>query len=315
MALSSAELQDQARSDNPTQIFTNTSLGGLIYKCCATNQPITLPQYTTLNEYFNKWGDESIGKKNGRDFELKYFSLGIRGSNCYGMDGNGLSRMRVNGHQPTDMNLFTMIPLIARPLDNDLDSTTRAKFRARTEEEFDGIAYAIYYVKLIKFDNYNPKEVLVEVDEDTGNSQVIQDPYVHLKDKLMNPEPLDYTSNGTVPVARRYINGSAILDCSLDATDLAEIVNACKIKFGDSSIASINEIMISWGIDTEQSGNIGGGAQIRYTEALSLVPCHFLSEKDGRNAAANSSITLRFDHGNSDPLLLATDSTTSSTGN
>lgn len=315
MALSSAELQDQARSDNPTQIFTNNSFGGLLYKCCATNQPITVPQYTTLNEYLNLWPTESLGKKASRDFELKYFCLGLRGSNCYGQYPNGLSRMRVNGHQPIDQNLFTMCPLLARPIDNDLDEQRRNKYRLRVVEEYGGIAYAIYYAKLVNFDSYNPKEVMVEVDEQTGNSQVIEDPYVHKKDDLMSVEPLDYTSNGTVPVAKRYINGSAILDCSLDATDLAEIANACKIVLGDPSLASINELMICWGIDTTQSGSISGGASIRYKEALSMVPAHFLSEKDGRSAAGNTSLTLRFDHGNSDPMLLASDSTTSSTGN
>lgn len=315
MALSSAELQDQARSDNPTQIFTNNSLGGLLYKCCATNQTINIPQYTTLNEYFGLWAAESLGRKNARDFELKYFCLGLRGSNCYGQYPNGLSRMRVNGHQPIDQNLFTLCPLLVRPLDNDIDEQTRAKYRLRVVAQYGGIAYAVYYAKLINFDSYNPKEVEVEVDEQTGNSQVIQDPYIHLKDDLMNVEPLDYTSNGTVPVARRYINGSAILDCSLNATDLAEITNACKIVLGDPSLASINELMIAWGIDTEQSGNISGGASIRYDEALSFIPAHFLSEKDGRSAGGNTGLALRFDHGNSDPMLLAADATTSSTGN
>jgi len=314
MALSSAEIQDQARSDNPTQIFTNNSLGGLLYKCMATKQPFTVPQYSTLNEYLQLWGDESLGQKNSRDFELKYVTYGLRGSNCYGLQPNGLSAMRVNGHQPIDQRLFVLCPLIARPLDNDLDEQTREKYRGRTVGTYNNQAYAVYWVKVASFEDYNPHELLVEVDEDSGNSQVIENPYVHKKDDLMNPEPPNYTSNGTVPVAKRYVMGSAIIDCSLDATELAEIVNACKIVFGDPSVASINEVSVMWGIDTKVGGDITGGAQIRYNEALSMIPAHFLSEKDGRSAGGNSAITLRFDHGNSDPLLLATDSTTSSTG-
>ena len=109
------------------------------------------------------------------------------------------------------------------------------------------------------------------------------------------------------------VNGSAILDCSLDAEMLAEIVNAVKIVKGDPSLASINEVGICWGIDSEQSGSIGN-ATMRYTEALSVNIAHFLSEQDARNANNNTYMELRFDHGNSDPLLTYTNTTSSSTG-
>lgn len=315
MALSSSELQDQARSDNPSQIFTNNSLGGLIYKACATNQSITIPQYTTLNEFFDLFGADSIGKKQARDLTLKYFCLGLNGSEAIGKTASGLQRMRVNGHQPIDQRLFAMCPLIARPLDNDLDAVQRAKYRCRVVGTYNGIAYAVYYVGLGDFSDYNPHEVEIEVDVTTGQRVPVQDPYIHLKDNLMNVKPLDYTANGTVPTAKRFINGTSIIDCSLDASDLAEIANACKIVFGDPSVAAINEFCVLWGMDVERRGDIAQGGQIVYQEALSLIPAHFLSQRDGRSADANSALTLRFDHGNSDPLLLATNSTTSSTGN
>ena len=315
MALSSAETQDQQRSDTPSRIYANTSFGGLIYKACATNQPITVPQYTTLNEYFDKFAEESLGRKNGRDFELKYFSLGIRGSNCYGTHPNGVSRMRVNGHQPIDQNLFTIIPICARPLSAPLDADTRDKYRMRVELMANGEMHEFFYAKLISFANYNPKEVTVTVDQETSNKQVKD--LIHQKDDLMNPEPPAYTPNGTVPVAKQYANGSAILDCSLSASDLAEIVNAMNLHpdFGDASMASISELMISWGIDTRKEGNIANGVKIRYMEALSMNAAHFVSERDGRSADGNSLVTLRFDHGNSDPMLLSSTPTTSTTGN
>lgn len=315
MAVSSTELQDEARSDNPSQVFTNTSLGGLIYKACATNQSITIPQYTTLNEYFNLFGDLSLGKKNARDFELKYFTLGIRGSNTTGQNALGVDVRRVNAHQPYDANLFTMVPLCARPVSNDLDATTMAKYRLRVIETHNGIDYAIYYAMLINFDNYNPNEILITRDPDTGNES--SDPYIHQKKDLFNAQPVSYGSNGTVTTSNQYLNGSAILDCSLDANALAELVNAVKITLGDPSLASINEVAILWGIDSQQTGSVGSGSgasTIRYWESLSTVIAHFLSEQDGRNANNNSYLELKFDHGNSDPLLVYTDTTTSSTG-
>ena len=87
MALSAAEIQDQERSEVPSATLTNTAMGNLINKCCATNQNITIPAFTTLNEVYNVLAQESVGVKKGRDFELKYFGIGVRGSNCVGMDG------------------------------------------------------------------------------------------------------------------------------------------------------------------------------------------------------------------------------------
>jgi len=311
MALSNTELQDQSRSDNPAQVYANTSFGGLLYKCVATNRPITVPKYTTLNELMSLFGDESLGQKSARDFELKYFCLGIRGSNCTGTDGDGVSNMRVNAHQPIDQSLFTMIPLIARPLSNDLDDATRAKYRLRIVATYNGIQYAVYYVKLIDFTNYNPQELVVVRDPTNNNES--PDPLIHQKDDLFNPEPVIYGSDGTIQASNTYVNGSAILDCSLNANDLAEIVNAARIVKGDASKTAINEVGILWGIDTDQRGSIGD-ATISYKEALSLNIAHFLSERDGRNAQSNSVVTLRFDHGNSDPMLVAGAPASSTTG-
>lgn len=311
MALSAAEIQDQERSEVPSATLTNTAMGNLINKCCATNQKINIPAFTTLNEVYSVLAQESLGAKNGRDFELKYFGVGVRGSNCVGMDGRGVSRMRVNQHQPSDGNLFTPIPLAARPIDNDFDNLTRAKYRMRFIESYNGIQYAFYFLKLINFDSYDPKNLKITKDETTGSENV--EPHVPVSDDL-RPEPVELTSTGSVPVSNVYLTSSGIMDCTLNETDIAEIKNACKIMFGDANYASINEIGIAWGIDTETDGLIGSNganAQIRYTEAMSAVFAHFISEKDARSVMNNRTIPLAFDHISSEPMLLHTVSTAS----
>ena len=303
MALSANEQQDQDRSQLPTQTVTNTAIGNLIAKCCITNQSLTIPQYVTLNERYGILADTSIGVKNGRDFELKYFGLGIRGSNCTGMDGMGVSIMRVNQHQPIDAELFTPIPLVARTLDADLDNVLRENYRIRVVQKVNNVDYVFYFLKLINFANYNPQIVKVTRDEETGNETV--KPYVPNKDDLFDPEPVQMTSSDTVPVSNVYVNSSAILDCSLSEADIEELKNACKIMFGDSAYAAPSEVGIAYGIDTTTSGEIAGGASIQYTEALSAIFAHYVTERDARNANNNTSINYAFDHGASEPMLLA----------
>lgn len=303
MPLSATEIQDQNRSEVPVQTTTNTGYGNLIMKCVATRQQFVLPKYSTLNERYNTLAEDSIGVKNGKDFELKYFGVGIRGANCVGTDPvTGVSRMKVNQHQPTDMNLFTHIPMACRPLDNDFDNVARAQFRLRVVENgFDGNPYAFYYLRPINFDHYNPQVLKITRDEDQNESPV---PWVPSRDDLFNPQPRSFNSEGSVPVSDTYLNASAILGCSLDQGALQEIANACRVKYNDASYAAINETMICWGYDTKTDGMIGNGATIRYDEVLSAVAAHYITERDARNVLANTFLTMDYDHGASEPMLL-----------
>lgn len=307
MALSASEIQDQNRSEVPTQTTTNTAYGNIIMKCLATRQGFTLPKYTTLNERYNIMPEESIGPKMPTNFELKYFGVGIRGANCVGQNPLGVSIMKVNQHQPIDMNLFVHIPVACRPVDNDFDQVNRGKYRLRVVENgFDGQAYVFYYLRLINFDRYNPEVNKITRDEN-GNELPV--PFVPSRDSLFNPQPATVTSEGSVPISNTYINSSAVLGCSFDQGDLQELANACQKKYGDSSYAAINETMICWGVDTQIDGTTGGGGTIRFTEVQSAVAAHFITERDARSALNNERLNMDFDHGASEPMLIFTNAT------
>jgi hypothetical protein len=306
MALSATEIQDQNRSEVPTQSVTNTGWGNIITKCVVTRQPFNLPQYTTLNERYNILATQSIGPKNGKDFELKYFGVGIRGSDCDGKNLLGATKMKVNQHQPKDANLFVPIPFACRPVASDFDNVNRGKYRMRTVQDVNGVATAFYWLKLISFANYNPQVMVITRDENNNETPV---PYIPEKDDLFNPTPVDFISTGSVPISNVYMNSSAILDCSLDQADLTEMENACRILYGDASLAAPNEVGIAYGIDTQTDGQIGQGAVIRYTEVLSAVYAHYITERDARSALNNVRLQYAFDHGASEPMLLHTNAT------
>jgi len=312
MALSANELADLNRSEIPAQTVTNTSIGYVLSKCINTNQPFVVPRWTTLNENYKILAEESLGQKASRDFELKYFGVGVRGSNCVGQDSRGVSQMQVNQHQPIDANLFTPVPFIARPLTEDLDSFNRAKYRMRTVEERNGELYAFYWLKLIDFAKYNPHEVEIEHDPITGEEKT--NPYIHTEDNLKNPQPVPLTSEGTVPISNLYVNGSAILDCTLYQADLREMSLACKIYYNDASYASVNELGVAYGIDVEHRGAIAGNGTIQYTEVASAIFAHYITERDGRNALTNTQLNNALDHGASAPMLLHTVANSSAQG-
>lgn len=310
MALSATDVPDQNRSEVPTQTTTNTGWGNIIMKCLATRQLFDLPRYTTLNERYNVLADVSIGRKDAKDFELKYFGVGIRGANCNGSDSMGVSRMKINQHQPIDMNLFTAIPFICRPVNEDLDNVNRAKYRMRVVMNgYDGNSYVFYFLKLIDFSNYDP-QVSKIVRDDQGNETAT--PHVPVRDDLFNPQPKDFTSEGSVPLSNTYLNSSAVLGCSLNQNDLQELANACLKLYNDSSYAAVNETMIAWGVDTQTDGATGGGGVIRYTEVRSAVAAHYITERDARSALNNTMLNMDYDHGASEPMLLHTNATAGS---
>lgn len=307
MALSSSEQLDQDRSKLPSQTTTNTGIGNLIAKTMQTNRSLVIPKWSTLNEKYGILASQSIGTKRARDFELKYFGVGGRGSNCDGTNPNGMSRMKVNQHQPIDADLYAPLPLIARPLDNPLDNETRKQYRVRVVANRNGVDHEFFFWKLVKWDRYDPKQVIVNRDPSTGNEPPRD--FIPAKEDLTAPEPLGFTSDGTVPVSNDFLNGTAIINCSMDETDLQEFRNACRLYFGDASYATISEVGLGYGIDVPNTEGAIATGKILYTEVMSAIYAHYITEQDGRNANTNRVINLAFDHGVSEPMLLHTGST------
>lgn len=302
MAITTAVSTESEMAKVPSQVSVNTLLGNLITKACVTNQNISIPEYGTVNRGLEILMEESVGVKSGREFELKYFMVGRRGNSVKSVAPDGVVEMQANQHQPVDANLFSPMPFVARPLDNPLTEAQRAGLRCRTVETFGGIPYEFWWVKTIDFTNYNPRMLKIVRDPETG----VETPTVFIPSvDNMHPEPINLTSENTVPVSNTYVNSTAMLDCSLDASDVVELQNVAAIRYGDAGKARISETAVCYGIDTLTEGNIGTGV-VTYTEAVAVVPAHFVSESDARNANNNSGISLVFDHGVSEPMLLHT---------
>ena len=79
----------------PNQLVSATGMGLIINAALSCNQTVNILKNTTLNEKFNILADESLGRKNGRDFQLAYFGVGIGGSRAIGQDRFGLEGRQV----------------------------------------------------------------------------------------------------------------------------------------------------------------------------------------------------------------------------
>lgn len=286
----------------PNQIVVRTGVGVMAINSCITKKPFTLLKYSTINEAHHILEDESIGQHNGEDFCLKYYGIGIFGSKCAGTNPTtGTSKLQINQHTPVDHNAFLPIPFAVRPLDGDFDDITRKKYAMRAIEEIDGIQYACYYLKLINYDGWEPKELEITRDPVTGDEKV--EDYIPSPENI-NPVPIDITSQGSVPLSDTYINTTGLLDLSLNESDMQELINACTIKFKDPGVAAINEWYICASIPTTNTGPAAGGATVTYDESLSTVVAFHITETYPRDANANGGIPFKFDLMASLPMII-----------
>lgn len=300
--MATTDTQQSANSRLPSQIVTATALGVKIAIAALTKQSVNIEQYTTLNEAHEVLATESLGSKTGTDFKLQYFGIGIKGSQYLGTDSNGITKLLVNQHQPTDANAFFPIPHVVREITNDLTSAERENFRLRTVFTKNNIVYVAYWLKLVGFGSFTPTIKTVTKNATTGN----EDPadYIPQEDSL-HPTPITPNADGTVPISDKYVAATAKLDLSLSAADLAEIKNACSILHDDTSYAAVNEYYVATGIESQNDGQTSGTDTVKYSEVKSAVICYHLTETHARDANSNGAIPLFFDIGAAAPLLVA----------
>lgn len=285
----------------PNQLVAPNGLGILVNSAVSTGRTFTIPENCTLNEHYDILAEESVGRKNGKDFTLGYYGIGIGGSRSTGNDSNGLEGRRVYQHKAVDFNAFYPIPFVIRELGDDLDPVTRDNYRMRVVKKIGDKMYVMYYLKLIGFDEFDPSMKVGERDPETGNEK--ERPYIPRAEDLQ-PKPYELTSTNNIPITNTYINSTGKMDLSLTGNDLEEVRNVCRILFNDAGKAAINEMYLAYGIETRFDGQITGGATVNYKELQSACVSYHITEAYARDANANSKMPWFFWYGNSLPLLV-----------
>lgn len=285
----------------PNQLVSPNALGVIINDAVTTNTTVDIPKWTTLNELYEILADESIGRKNGKDFTLGYYGIGIGGSRSIGLDSNGLEGRRVFQHKATDFGAYYPIPFLIREIGDDIDPEMRRKYRIRVVRKIGDKIYVMYYLKKINFLEFDATMKIGERDPVTGNEQ--ERPYIPVKEDL-TPTPYELVSVNDVPITNQYVNGTGKMDLSLDGNDLEEVRNVCRVLFNDASKAAINEMYLVYGIESRNEGDIANGGTVEYDELVSACVSYFITEAYARDANSNSQLPYGFWYGNSLPLLI-----------
>ena len=193
----------------------------------------------TLNHLLNIFPD-STGDE-GETPKLRYFGVGING--CYNADDTSLH----SAYNPkrTDMNLYSLIPIRCRPVDEDLTAAERANYRLRVKKTLnDGNEYYLYYLKVLNFTSTEIK--FKRVSPLTGKEEGYE-----LSDAYLNPTPEKPNTDTTVETSASSVIAYCDATITLEASEILEYIT---IQYnGDTRYAKISELGFFTGIDSEVS--------------------------------------------------------------
>lgn len=260
----------------------------------ALKAPHYIEDFSTINE---KLGIESGTPVplNGV-LDLTYLAIGRGGhNNVAGVNGESL--VDILQHKVTDGCLFEHLPFIIREISNDLSDSERAKYRLRRLETWGGKSYFAYYLRKLDLTTASPviKKLVVE------NGNTTESTFTPLASQL-NPTPVTIGSNGLpITVTNTHLAINAPITLTLDAADIKEITDACRIIYGDIRYSNITELAVCTGAD-RSSTSTSGGITVTYTEAVAVQPASFLGA-DVNLAYTTDEIQFRYKLGTTLRLL------------
>lgn len=220
---------------------------------------------STLNEKFNVGATETLNE--GERPALKYITIS-NGGHYMAVSTNGVQYPKANVHKPDDFALFNHIPFVCREVENDLTSAERIKYRLRVIDYINGKAYAIYYGRVLDLSESSPTVNIVSVQNGISSLKAFEPTLSNL-----SPTPTNLNPNGVNSTTGNYLASNSLTSISLNNVDIAEIINACDIMYGDIHTAIISEIGLCTGIDRQINGDFNGKQQ-KYTE---VVACQLYS--------------------------------------
>lgn len=277
------------------EIFRRTVYGAAIQTAQVLG--IELPQlaHTTLNEALAINASATLGTNEIP--RMKYITLGIGGHRGR-IDSDGITLIENIQHKASDANHYRMLPLVVRPLNNDLTTAEMGKYALRKIKSHSGVDYAMYHA--MRFDTtgvqikYKKKVV--------ANGHATISDFVPDSSVLTPVAPA--TSPGANTVDGTYLYCVATVNIELDAFTVGEILNSARILYGSERYAFISELGFVTGVDrTMQSQGSAGSfnmnevinAQV-FTHVSVMQP---LYDQTG-------GVTLTYDVGISEPIMAMT---------
>lgn len=273
---------------------TRTIYGAYLQTCLKLGLPFTLIPNTTLNE---RLGIQSgVAPALGDMPAMRYLVFGNRGHKTVHAD-DGSEEVIPVPHQSKNAGLYGLVPIVLRELTNDLPAAQRANYALRRLEQHNGVQYVAYYAKRLSYNGVTPS--LQEIRVVDGD--VVVTPYTPTSEDL-NPTVPEIANSGVVLGSDTSISSSAIIQIKLSESEIAEMINAHRIRTGSTRSPIISEFGFCSGVDRQVQGSSGGSGTFMYQEVIA-AQLNVIISTHHAIGYSSSGATLAFDVGNTEPLL------------
>lgn len=274
--------------------ITRTIYSGHLSTCKMLNRPFTVLPNSTLNQKFNIHATETPVMNEYP--VLGYIGIGNKGAS-YEVTTSGFVLTNPLTQLARHASLYNFIPFIVRPIADDLSATERLKYRLRVPVTVNNINYVAYYLRTLNIQDVMPSVELRNV----SNGNIVTNPFSPVLSDL-SPTPPSVSNIDLNNPNGDYLVSTAKVSFTLNQNDIAGILDACAILFGDERYAVINEIALCTGIDRIVQGQFGAVAS-NYTDSICTQVAAFISQYHALTTTTTE-VNITLDIGNVQALLV-----------
>lgn len=280
--------------DNQIIHVCRTAYGAYLQTCQKLGLPFTMIPNTTINERLSI--QAGIAPPAGQQPKMKYLVFGNRG-HATTQASDGSDEIIPIPHDAEDAGLYGLIPIVLRATDNDLPTDIRKNYCLRRIEAHNGTNYIAYYGKRLDYSTVTASLQSIRI---VDGAPVVE-PYVPDTDNL-NPTPPQIGVGGVVLGSDTSISASAIISIRLSEIEIAEMVNAHRVRTGSERSPVISELGFCSAVDMSVQATSGGSGSFTFNEAIACQLNVIISTHHAIGYSSTGA-TLAFDVGNTEPLL------------
>lgn len=263
---------------------------------------MTYKEKSTLNEHLNI--NRDIAPAPAERPIARYLCIGNGAHAMRQLSGIPAIPVPVR-HQPTDAAPYHIMPLVLRPVANDLSDDIRGNYALRRVEEHNGARYWAYYLKRLDLRSSVVTDFYTKIVD--GKKTTTEFNYT---DQNLYPTPADLpdfnfeVSDKVLPANGDYVNAAAPVLVSLSDFDVQEFLNVCKVMYNNPLASVVSEICLCSGVDHMTTGESYVGSSFEYNEAIGVQVAIFLSTF-ANLAMDNDGISYRIQIGQASPMTTA----------
>ena len=214
---------------------------------------------------------------------------------------SGLKGERITAptpHNPDHAALYEQIPFVLREIDNDLTASERVNYALRKKMNIGGKDYFAYYLRRI-----NKTGVELSAEKVTVKDGVSTTVPFEPSSSNLNPTPPNIPNDGVIPTSGISLTTSGVIKLELNQSETKEVLEVCRILYGDVMYATITEIGLISGVDRNVNVEDGGSGSINFKEYVaSQVAVHITTNCP--LAYSNNGFDQEVDLGSSEALLI-----------